>query len=76
MAKLTLLDFPDTKDHLTRNRIELALKALNNPDMEYELVDEVLVALYNYFETLEGSDMILNDLNKMRGACEGFYGDD
>lgn len=71
--KLKLLKFPKTKQKNSRETIYLVLQKLENANNELEALEEILCGLIDFFSVLEDSEMIIHDLNKMRGAIEVFY---
>ena len=72
---LTLLKFPNIKEDLNQYRIEQALLSMSSEDDEYEALETILVSMTNFFSDLHGSEMIVHDIQKLRGSIEGFYDD-
>lgn len=71
--KLQLLSFPDIKEDLNKYRIEQALLSLDSANCEYEAVDQILCGLYDFLSTLTGTELMLYDITKLRGALEEYY---
>lgn len=74
MKDLKLLKFPN--QNINHERLLSVLIALDSPDEEYETIDGVLCALYNFVIGLEGSGFIAHDIIKLRGAIAEFYDND
>lgn len=73
MKDLKLLVLPE--NNIYEERLKSVLDELAEPDDEYETIDGILCALYNFFLELDyqEADLIQHDITKLRGAIESFY---
>ena len=74
-GELILLNFPERQTD--RERLCFLISKLNNTDYESQYIDELLMALHDFFGELEGDYpyMICYSIDQLRGVIDSFYRD-
>jgi len=68
-----LIKFPDIMSEINAIRIKLAMDSMGAPEDEYAAINQIIVGMHRFLNTLEGSEYIILQLGYLDYLLAEFY---